>query len=128
MEKDIIKVLNEKGIENNDVKNFEIIQSFQDEKLDLLDNKDLINKSENEENELEILSINSSLNKKYICYWDPKSKNAISNDYEFIDKIFYLFRICSYGFGTPKYSRRQNKLLIKPFVLNCYDTLYLYDK
>lgn len=66
--------------------------------------------------------------KKYICYWDINSKNTLTNDYELIDKVYYLYRIASYGIGTPKFSRRQNKLLIKPFVLNTYDSLYLYDK
>ena len=66
--------------------------------------------------------------KKYICYWDINSKNTLTNDYELIDKSFYLYRIASYGIGTPKFSRRQNKLLIKPFVINPYDSLYLYDK
>jgi len=66
--------------------------------------------------------------KKYICYWDPISKNTLTNDYELIDKIFYLYRMACYGIGTPKFSRRQNKLLIKPFLLNPYDSLYLYDK
>ena len=66
--------------------------------------------------------------KKYICYWDINSKNTLTNDYELIDKSYYLYRLASYGIGTPKFSRRQNKLLIKPFVLNTYDSLYLYDK
>ncbi len=66
--------------------------------------------------------------KKYICYWDPISKNTLTNDYELIDKIYYLYNNVSYGIGTPKFSRRQNKLLIKPFVINYYDALYLFDK
>lgn len=66
--------------------------------------------------------------KKYICYWDKNSKNTLTNDYELIDKSYYLYKIASYGIGTPKFSRRQNKLLIKPFVLNSFDSLYLFDK
>ncbi len=66
--------------------------------------------------------------KKYICYWDKNSKNTLTNDYELIDKIYYLYRLACYGIGTPKFSRRQNKLLVKPFVINSYDSLYLYDK
>ena len=88
---------------------------------------DLNKKIESEDNK--IINIkNKKQKKQFIVYWDNKSKNSLTNDYSLVDKIFYQFKICCYGMGTPRNSRRQNKCLIKPFVLNCNDTLFLYDK
>jgi hypothetical protein len=74
------------------------------------------------------LALNENFKKKYIIYWDNVGKNGITNDYELIDEIFINFRINSHGIGTAKYARRQNKLSIKPFILNKFDVLYLLEK
>ncbi len=68
------------------------------------------------------------LTAKYKINWDIKSQSGYSNDYEFVDYIRNSFRIVAEGIGTPKTSRRQNKILLKPFILNKYEVFYLYHK
>jgi hypothetical protein len=68
------------------------------------------------------------LKEKHPVKWDTEANTCFTNDYEFVEKIRKEYRIIAEGIGTPKTSRRQNKILISPFCLNQYDSAYLYEK
>jgi hypothetical protein len=66
--------------------------------------------------------------KKYILNWDNKSLVAYTDDFNFVEFVRINYKIVAEGTGTPRMSRRQNKILTKPFVLNKYEAFYLYEK
>ncbi len=70
----------------------------------------------------------SELISKYKVKWDENLQTGYSDDYNFIDYIRNNYKIIAEGIGTPKTSRRQNKILIKPFLLNKFEVTYLLEK
>jgi hypothetical protein len=67
-------------------------------------------------------------NMKTKVNWDKNNQSAYFNDYSFCENLRKDFKIVVEAIGTPKTSRRQNKILIKPFILNKYEVFYLYEK
>ena len=59
--------------------------------------------------------------------WNSKNKMGIINDYKIVEQIRKKYKIICEPIGTPAISRRQNKLLIGPYILNKYDSFYLYE-
>ena len=59
--------------------------------------------------------------------WNSKNKMGIINDYKIVEEIRKKYKIICEPIGTPAISRRQNKLLIGPYILNKYDSFYLYE-
>ena len=59
--------------------------------------------------------------------WNSKNKMGIINDYKRVEEIRKKYKIICEPIGTPAISRRQNKLLIGPYILNKYDSFYLYE-
>lgn len=70
----------------------------------------------------------SELVSKFKINWDQKCNTGYSDDYKFIDYIRIFHKIIAEGIGTPKSSRRQNKILLKPFLLNKFEIAYLLEK
>jgi hypothetical protein len=70
----------------------------------------------------------SELIAKFKINWDKKSQTGYSEDYKFIDYIRNHHKIIAEGIGTPKSSRRQNKIFLKPFLLNKFEIAYLLEK
>lgn len=60
--------------------------------------------------------------------WDPCTEFSITTDVDFVFSIRRTNSILTEPIGTPRISRRQNKVLVKPFLINKYDTCYLYEK
>jgi hypothetical protein len=85
--------------------------------------ENLINEEENNEG-----NTNADLNEKYKFQWDNVTLNSYTSDYEIVENIRKKFKIIAEGIGTPKTSRRQNKILTKPFIFSKFETVYLYDK
>lgn len=52
---------------------------------------------------------------------------GIINDYKLVEEIRNKYKIICEPIGTPAISRRQNKLLIGPYMINKYDLFYLYE-
>ena len=50
--------------------------------------------------------------------WNIKIKMGIINDYKLVEKIRNDYKIISEPIGTPAISRRQNKLLVGPYIIN----------
>ena len=59
--------------------------------------------------------------------WNRKIKMGIINDYKLVEKIRNNYKIICQPIGTPAISRRQNKLLVGPYIINKYDLFYLYE-
>ena len=59
--------------------------------------------------------------------WNIKIKMGIINDYKLVEEIRNKYKIICDPIGTPAISRRQNKLLIGPYMINKYDLFYLYE-
>ena len=59
--------------------------------------------------------------------WNSKNKMGIINDFKIVEEIRKKYKIICEPIGTPAISRRQNKLLIGPYILNKYDSFYLYE-
>jgi hypothetical protein len=70
----------------------------------------------------------SELITKFKINWDKKSYTGYSDNYKFIEYIRSFHKIIAEGIGTPKSSRRQNKILLKPFLLNKFEITYLLEK
>ena len=52
---------------------------------------------------------------------------GIINDYKLVEDIRNKYKIICDPIGTPAISRRQNKLLVGPYMINQYDLFYLYE-
>ena len=59
--------------------------------------------------------------------WNSKIRMGIINDYKQVEEIRDKYKIICQPIGTPAISRRQNKLLIGPYIINKYDLFYLYE-
>ena len=59
--------------------------------------------------------------------WNKKIKMGIINDYKLVEDIRNKYKIICDPIGTPLISRRQNKLLIGPYMINKYDLFFLYE-
>ena len=59
--------------------------------------------------------------------WNKKIKMGIINDYKLVEDIRNKYKIICNPIGTPAISRRQNKLLVGPYMINQYDLFYLYE-
>lgn len=59
--------------------------------------------------------------------WNKKIKMGIINDYKLVEDIRNKYKIICDPIGTPAISRRQNKLLVGPYMINQYDLFYLYE-
>ena len=70
---------------------------------------------------------NSPQNKHKIN-WDEKSMTGYFQNYNFAEILRREHNILAEPIGTPKTSRRQNKILTKPFVLSKYEVFYLLEK
>ena len=60
--------------------------------------------------------------------WDNECNISYTSNYDFIEEIRNKFKIIAEPLGTPRSARKQNKVLIAPFLINKYDSLYLYEK
>ncbi len=60
-------------------------------------------------------------------FWDESSKSSFTDDYLFTEVLRKEHRIIPEAIWTPKTARKQNKTQIKPFVLNKFETAYLYE-
>jgi tRNA splicing endonuclease len=65
---------------------------------------------------------------KIQIYWDNKSLNSFTDDYQVVEILRNDYKVIAEAIGTPRTARRQNKLLTQPFLLNRYDSFYLYEK
>ena len=59
--------------------------------------------------------------------WNSKNKMGIINDYALVEEMREKYKIVCEPIGTPAISKKQNKLLIGPYMLNKYDLFYLYE-
>ena len=59
--------------------------------------------------------------------WNSKIKMGIVKDYNIVEQIRDNYKIVCEPIGTPAISRKQNKLLIGPYMLNKYDLFFLYE-
>ena len=59
--------------------------------------------------------------------WNKKSKMGIINNYKLVEDLRNNYKIICEAIGTPAISRRQNKLLIGPYMVNKYDLFFLYE-
>ena len=59
--------------------------------------------------------------------WNSKIKMGIINDYKLVEDMRKKHKIICESIGTPTISKRQNKLLIGPYMINKYDMFYLYE-
>ena len=59
--------------------------------------------------------------------WNNKIKMGIVKDYNIVEQMRDNYNIVCEPIGTPAISRKQNKLLIGPYMLNKYDLFYLYE-
>ena len=59
--------------------------------------------------------------------WNSKIKMGIIKDYKLVEEMRNNHKIICEPIGTPAISRRQNKLLIGPYMLNKYDLFFLYE-
>lgn len=64
---------------------------------------------------------------KFSLRWDKNSLTSYSNDYKFAEYIRKNYFILAEAIGTPITARKQNKTLIKPFILNKFETFYLIE-
>ena len=53
--------------------------------------------------------------------WNSKIKMGIVNDYNIVEQMRDNYKIVCEPIGTPAISRKQNKLLIGPYMINKYD-------
>lgn len=60
--------------------------------------------------------------------WDMITKSAIIHDHNIANKFRMEYNIYTEAIGTPITSRRQNKLLSSPFLLDEYSSIYLSEK
>lgn len=60
--------------------------------------------------------------------WNSKTNIGITENYKLVENIRDKYKIICEPIGTPMTSRRQNKLLIGPYIINKYDMFYLYEK
>lgn len=72
--------------------------------------------------------INNEIVRKSALKWDDMNHMSYFNDLSFVENIRQNYKIVAEPIGTPKTSRRQNKILTKPFVLDKFETFYLYEK
>ncbi len=72
-------------------------------------------------------SESENLEKIFSLRWDNNSLTSYSDDYNFVEYIRDKFKIIAEAIGTPKIARKQNKTLIKPFILNKFETFYLLE-
>ena len=59
--------------------------------------------------------------------WNSKNKMGIINDYALVEEMREKYKIVCEPIGTPAISKKQNKLLIGPYMINKYDLFYLYE-
>lgn len=59
--------------------------------------------------------------------WNSKNKMGIINDYALVEEMREKYKIVCEPMGTPAISKKQNKLLIGPYMINKYDLFYLYE-
>ena len=59
--------------------------------------------------------------------WNSKNKMGIINDYKLVEEFRNKYKVICEPIGTPAISRKQNKLLIGPYMLNKYDLFFLYE-
>ena len=59
--------------------------------------------------------------------WNSKIKMGIIKDYKLVEEMRNKYKIICEPIGTPAISRRQNKLLIGPYMINKYDLFFLYE-
>ena len=52
---------------------------------------------------------------------------GIINDYKLVEDMRKKYKVICEPIGTPTISKRQNKLLIGPYMINKYDMFYLYE-
>lgn len=64
----------------------------------------------------------------YNINWNNNDEIGILNSYEKVKKLRENEKIIAKPIGTSITSRRQNKVLINPFILSKYDLFYLYNK
>ena len=60
-------------------------------------------------------------------FWDQRSLCGITNNYDFVENIRKCFHILPEATGTAPISKRQNKVLTRPFMISNYDTFFLYE-
>jgi hypothetical protein len=60
--------------------------------------------------------------------WDTSSRNGITEDYDFVERLRNEYKIIAGGVGTLKTISKQNKLMTYPFLLNQYEVKYLIEK
>ena len=70
----------------------------------------------------------SKVDNTFKVLWDGKSKQSEFDSYCTAKRLREKERIKAEGIGTPKSSRKQNKLLTSPFTLTKYETFFLYEK
>ncbi len=59
--------------------------------------------------------------------WNSKIKMGIIKDYKLVEEMRKKYKIICEPIGTPAISKRQNKLLIGPYMINKYDLFFLYE-
>jgi hypothetical protein len=64
----------------------------------------------------------------YFIKWDQDSLSGYTDDYGFVEYLRTTHKIFPEPIGTLKISRRQNKILSNPFVLNKFEVYYLIEK
>ncbi len=70
---------------------------------------------------------NEITEKQFCLFWDNQSLSSYTDDYFFTEYIRKKFMIIAEAIGTPKHSRKQNKTLTKPFIINKIETFYLHE-
>ena len=73
-------------------------------------------------------NLNITYTNKVTIKWDAISNTGYIYDLLFVESLRNNYKIIAEPIGTPKTSRRQNKILTKPFVLSKFETFYLHEK
>jgi hypothetical protein len=70
----------------------------------------------------------TNTNIKTKVFWDNDNESGYFYDISCIIILRQNFKIVVEAIGTPKTSRRQNKIMVQPFLLNKFELVYLYEK
>ncbi len=60
--------------------------------------------------------------------WDKSSNSGYTDNTQLIRQLRENNKILAEPIGTPSISRKQNKILGKPFLIYGLDMIYLYEK
>jgi hypothetical protein len=72
--------------------------------------------------------MDNDINKQIEINWNNENLVSYYSDYKILDHLRKEYKITSEGIGTLKKMSKQNKILSGPFMLNRFDTAYLYSK